>query len=62
MDDCLLLCVGRCKTLESGFCRGCWRTDEEVLSWRYLSEEEKQEIQKKVEKRRKNDLKDSGPE
>lgn len=37
-------CVGLCKINSQGYCRGCWRTLEEIMNWQSLPDEEKDAI------------------
>jgi predicted Fe-S protein YdhL (DUF1289 family) len=36
-------CVGRCDAVKNadGICRGCFRTEMEVINWRKMTDEEK---------------------
>lgn len=39
---------------ESHFCKGCFRTIDEIVRWPYISEEEREKIFLKIEARRNN--------
>jgi len=43
-------CIKKCKRNNDGICTGCFRTIEEIKSWRKLSVEEQKEIVNRVEK------------
>jgi predicted Fe-S protein YdhL (DUF1289 family) len=37
---------------DTGFCRGCWRTIEEIAAWLELTHEEKLAVLQRLEQRR----------
>src|SRR5690606_6109608 len=41
-------CVAVCSTLFDEICRGCGRTASEVSNWVFLSDEEKQQVWKRI--------------
>jgi predicted Fe-S protein YdhL (DUF1289 family) len=46
-------CVSICDLDEtSGYCKGCWRTIDEVASWLYYSDDEKAQVIDKLEQRK----------
>jgi predicted Fe-S protein YdhL (DUF1289 family) len=44
-------CVSVCQTGIDGYCNGCRRTDEEIMSWDQYTEEEKREVYKQLKDR-----------
>lgn len=48
-------CIGDCFMENSGYCRGCKRTLEEISTWTKLSQREKDEIYRILEKRREGE-------
>ena len=46
-------CNGECIIdLETGFCQGCFRTDQEIARWLKHSAEERKEVNRKIEERK----------
>jgi len=46
-------CVGLCSIdLDTNYCQGCFRTEEEISVWREATTEEKQEILNTIEERK----------
>jgi predicted Fe-S protein YdhL (DUF1289 family) len=46
-------CISICELdEESGYCRGCWRTRDEIASWSRASSEQRLAILKKLHERR----------
>lgn len=43
-------CIKKCKRNKDGICTGCFRTIEEIKSWRNLSAEEQKQIVNRVKK------------
>ena len=47
-------CIGICRIdNDTGFCQGCFRTMEEIASWRGFSEQERTQVCACLEDRRK---------
>jgi len=45
-------CVDVCRIhLDTGYCRGCWRTLEEIAGWSTFSTAEKREVLARIEAR-----------
>lgn len=49
-------CNGRCWMEDDGFCRGCVRTEQEVVRWLYLDEKQRKKVINEIPKRRKNEI------
>jgi predicted Fe-S protein YdhL (DUF1289 family) len=41
-------CIGVCR-LSQGVCEGCGRTKEEIMRWTRMSDEQREEIMKRLE-------------
>jgi predicted Fe-S protein YdhL (DUF1289 family) len=50
-------CIGDCVMEDSGYCRGCKRTLEEISIWGKISSKEKEEIYRILEKRKEGEKK-----
>ncbi len=49
-------CISVCAIHEyTGFCKGCYRTFEEIAEWDYLNDTRKREILTELEKRKAED-------
>ena len=44
-------CIGVCQYDNEDICRGCFRTLDEISNWALMTEEERKEIMKKLNKR-----------
>lgn len=48
-------CVSVCEiNPETGFCRGCWRTRDEIKDWRVADEERRLDILEHLHRRRED--------
>ncbi len=51
-------CIHVCTLDENDICMGCYRTKEEIRQWFRYSDQEKLQVLKNIEERRKKDDKD----
>ena len=49
-------CINVCNIdIQQGYCRGCGRTEEEIASWMFCTDEDRQEIVELAKDRIKNE-------
>lgn len=45
-------CINFC-FIEDGLCQGCWRTENEIGSWMFMSDEERKAVVKNLSQRKR---------
>ncbi len=45
-------CIDKCELTREGYCKGCFRTLEEIANWADMSEEERRSIMKELPARK----------